>query len=586
MVYTYSASIKIGDTMEQKEIQEFATYMGQRHQERIGEQVIDLSFFKDDYILPLMRPDASKPKSENEKYIIRTGYVAEMENGITQQTISPKPRVFTDARSKGKQDGADRIATVGNKWVRIMSGYSSNPFEETFKDEFQSGEAWVYVVHNEFLSKYSGDWREKYPDDIPVQFFNLDPMVVFTEPNEEIDGIPKRVIIQYERMVSDIKAHYPDWTPEDGMKKDDAKVKFILYIDEKQQYAEADKKELFNRPNIYKFVNLAHGYSGWGKVTADRDPALLAFSRIRMMRDKIVEDSQMASDFQKNIHEFAWKKRTLYMPDSAPFNPASAFADYHPDDINTVDVIKLPMGSNREDFKVNETQVFGADVFAYRDRVKADLAAEYPSSMRGVATGSSGRQEDILRTMGLAMYDAPLNSCSRLWARAFDMAFKICKIVPDMLPPTIREEDVDSYSELRIDLKKEDPNELSRKSADGDMKYLKGIIDLETNLIEYQGRTKDEAKQIIDKMMADDIMRNDPIIRSIVAQQVAQEMGVTDKYEQMKTQMEGGQPGGMNPVVNAGSQGGQPRNMNIKTPTGMEQAGQSMNEPRMPAGLG
>ncbi len=573
--------------MEQKEIQEFATYMTQRHQERISEQTTDLSFFRDDYVLPLLTPDITNKINPNEKYIIRTGYVAEMENGITQQTISPKPRVFTEARSKGKQDGADRIATVGNKWAKILSGYSSNPFEETFKDTFQNGEAWIYVVHNEELAKYSGDWREDKPDSIPVHFIVYDPTVVFSEPNEEIDGIPKRVIVQYERMIGDIKAHYPDWTPKDGMKKDDAKVKFILYFEDKQSYAEADGKELFNRPNIYKIVPLIHAYSGWGKVTADRDPALLAYSRIRMMRDKIVEDSQMASDFQKNIHEYAWKARTLYMPDGTPFNPETAFKDYHPE-AGSLSVVYLPMGSNRDDFKVDETQVFGADVFAYRDRVKADLAAEYPLSMRGVATGSSGRQEDILRTMGLAMYDAPLNSCSRMWARAFDMAFKICKIVPDMIPPDVKEEDVDSYSELRVDLKKEDPNELSRKSADGDLKYTHGIIDLETNLIEYQGRTKDEAKQIIAKMMAFNVMNNDPIIKTLIAQQVAQEMGVEDKYNQMSQQMTeqaSGKTSGMNPTVNVGARGGAPRQGNIQTPTGMNQAGMGGNEPRMPVGV-
>jgi hypothetical protein len=556
--------------MNQKEIQEYAEYLSMRHAGRINEQREDLTFFQDDFVMPLVF---------DKKYSVRTGYVAEMLNGITQQSISPKPRVFTDAKSKTKEDGADRIASTCNKWAKILSGYSTNPFEETFKNCFLNGETWIYLPHNEQLAKYEGDWQEDMPDAIPIHFITYDPTVVLSEPNEEIDGVPKRVVVKYERMIGDIQTHYPDWTPTFSGKKDTDKVSFTFYIDENTQYAEADKKELFYRPNIYKRVPFVHCYSGWGKETADRDPALLAFSRVRMMRDKILEASTISSNFQKNNTEFAWKHRTLKVPNGAEYDPAKIFGDYHPDP-NTVSIVNMPTNS---EFGVEETLEFSAPAYAYLDRVMAQLNSEYPSSMRGVASGTSGRQEDILRNMGLALYDAPLNNCSKLWARAFDMDFKICKIIPDMLPPDIKETDLESYTELRVDLKKEDPSELSRKSADGDLKYKNGIIDLETNLIEYQGRTKDEAKVIIDKMMADDIMRNDPIIRQILSQQVAKEMGAEDQYSQMTQQEQG--TAGMNPTINYGARGGEQRQGNIKTQTGMEQAGMGGKEPRLSPGM-
>jgi len=351
-------------------------------------------------------------------------------------------------------------------------------------------------------------------------------------------------------------------------------------------YAEADEEPLFRnlkgeylngngyRKNPYGFVPFVHRYSGWGKDTSTKSPELLAFSRIRMIRDMIQEDSTMRSDFQYNIHKFAHRAKTLINKTGKSVGE-DAFIEYS-DAPDAITEIVLPPGDSS--FNVEESQVFEAPVFAYHDRIKADLAGEYPMPLRGVATGTSGRQEDILAGHGLALYDCALQNTNTEWADAFDMAIKICYKIPGILPPGLKQDDNGSYSEITVDSKREDPTELSRRAADGDRKYQLGIIDHETNLIDYQGYTKEQAQNIMANILVDDVTRNDPIIRQIMGQTLAREIGMEDEYNALAMQAQQMEKG-INPPPQYGERGGQQREGNIQTQLGREMSDMGERRP-------
>ena len=568
---------------EIKEIEEWSKYIDDKHTDRIKEQKEDQNFYLDKYTIPIV---------EDERYLIRTGYVAGMANGVTQQAIAFAPKVYTLPKkdTAQMQKSADKIASKGNEWVKQLSRQSINPFRETFKKlGFNGGEAWIYVAHNEDLVMYNGNWRDVFPNRVPIHFILYDPMIVFHDPAEEIDGIPKRVKVQYMRNVGDIRASYPFWKGKTNYAPH-KQVMFKYFMDKDTRYAVADDEPLFRNlkgelangdgrlSNPYGFVPFSHKYSGYGIDTEKKDPALLAFSRTRMIREKIIEDSSMATDFRYNMHEFAWKVKTIFWPMDVP--KPDDFMENYRNRVNVVNVLELPPGAKME---VEETQAFGAEAYAYRDRVRADLNAEYPLGMKGQASGTSGRQEDILANAGMAMYDSPIEANSLLWAEAIDMAFKVCAIEKlDLLPEGISKVDCNSYSELTVDITKEDPQDMSRRQAEGDRRFQMGIIDMEELYINYMKKTKEEAQKLKARVWIEQAMRTDPAFQQLIIQTAAQEMGQEERLNQIKQMIEGGAQS-MNPVPQTGSKGGKPRIGNIQTERGTEMADQATrHETRRP----
>jgi hypothetical protein len=551
------------------EIREWVDYqVTDRHSKRLKELAIDRKFFLDNYDMPLIK-DA--------KYRVRTGYVAGMMNNITQQLISNKPRVFTIPRTSPKESASKRIASLGNKQLQSLSRYPDNPLDATFKRNFM-GEAWIYIPHISEIAKWQGDedWRDVYPNVIPCHFILYDSTVVFSEPSEEVNGIPSRVGVQFERFISDIKSNYPKWVGK-GDYKNNSKVKFTLYFEKDFSYAEADEEPLFRnqegdlvnidgrRDNLYGFVPFVHSYSGWGYENETKDPDLLAFSRVRMIRDKIVTSSTIASNIEKNITEHAWKHRVMVVPQTGDFDADNALSGYNPSEPDSVSIIKSPNGTKPE---IEETKVFDTPIFGYWNMLRADLDNEFPQVLQGNDLGSSGRNLDIAGYLGLSLYDCCLNNTAQLWAKALDLAFKICDKL-DIQPRGMEQGDSNSYSELTVDLKKEAPSELSRKNADAMAAYQAKTIDLKTYLIEGRNKTDEEADKIIAAMLAFNAMSNHPFFMDLMAQQVAESQRLRDKFEQYK-QMAGQTTANINPSINFGARGGEPRQGNIQSLQGAE----------------
>ena len=228
--------------MEIDEIKKYKTYLqDDRNSQRIANQKRWQDFYDNKFELPLVK---------NIKYQIRPFSVAEMINGITLQMIGDNPRVYTKPRkdTDTAKAGADRIASEGNRWCKRQAGYSNNPFRETFKKLMARGEAWLYIVHDPVLAQWEGDWREIFPDAIPVMFIPYDPMIVFNDPSEDFNGKPTKVVVAYQTTVSELEVRYPKWGNPKG-RQGKEKADFFLYSDRKMSYAEADDCLLYTSPS-------------------------------------------------------------------------------------------------------------------------------------------------------------------------------------------------------------------------------------------------------------------------------------------------------------------------------------------------
>ncbi len=551
-----------------KYVEEFEQEMKTRHAERLSQQNTDQSFLENSYPLILIK---------KVDYQMRTNFAARMINAITQQVISNLPKVYVipNSDSDVAKNSTKAVSSVLNSWVEHLLKQSVNPFEQTFKNYNYRGEAWIYTPHNRDLL-LSSNWEDEYPEALPVHFIVFDPMVVFSEPNEETDGTPERVLVKYEQNISYMKKAYPFWTnPENKTKK---KAKFLFYFDKERSFASADDEPLFRdgegkllnetgeRNNPYGEVPFVHMFSGWGFEGFERNPELLAYSRIRMIRDLITEDSQVRSAQLYNFHGFAFKSKTLYVPAGAEVgaNWAAAYKN-DPDKLN---LIYLPEGANPDYFKVDESQLFDAAAFAYADRIRVDLGMEYPAPLQGAGGTSSGREANILSGNALALYDCALENTSLIWSKAFYKALKIIDAV-ELLPNALKTSDIKRISEIKLDLQSDDPVARDRQITMGSVLVNDGKRSLKTFLMKDMRMTEEEADEEIDNILTDKIMLQSPEIAAFLGYKAAQKSGMADEL-QAYLQSQQGKPPAVQTGNPIGSKGGEPRKMHIKTPIGKE----------------
>jgi hypothetical protein len=310
-------------------------------------------------------------------------------------------------------------------------------------------------------------------------------------------------------------------------------------------------------------------YSGWGTETKDMNPEDLAYSRIRMIAELIMEESQVNSDMMYNFHGFAHKSKTLYVIGGSELdkNWRDEYKGNEPDQLH---VLRLPEGASPDHFKVDESQLFDEAAFAYAGTVANRLASEFPAPIRGMATGTSGRQEDILRGAGLSVYDCAVDNTAKLWARAFEKSLKVMKSM-DLIPDGVSKKDIEKVKSVTVTVKADDPIERDRLITMGRVLVNEGKRSLKTFLIKDMGMTEEEAEEEMIEIDSDAYMRNNPEIAQFIGFKAAQQSGMADELEQYKQMV--AQQGQAPPITSGGigSQGGEPRSLNIKTPTGAEQ---------------
>ena len=551
-----------------KYVEEFQSEMKARHGNRLSQQRTDQEFLENTYPLFLIK---------KKDYQMRTNFAARMINAITQQLISNLPKVYVEpnADTDVAKKATRGIGIVLNKWVSTLLRQPSNLFEQTFKNYNYRGDAWLYIPHNQDMLV------NPYPETMPIHFISYDPMVVFSEPNEEIDGEPQRVLVEYEQNVSYVQKAYPLWSnpkQRSSTSKTNNKAKFIFYFDKKKSFAAADDEPLFRdrekqlldgtgeRGNPYDCVPFVHLYSGWGFEDFKRSPELLTYSRIRMIRDLITEDSQVRSDQLYNFHTFAHKSKTLYVVGGAEVG-ADWDAAYknEPDKLN---LIRLPEGSAPDYFKVEESQLFDAAAFAYADRIRADLGIEYPIPLQGGTGTSSGREANILSGNALALYDCAVENTALLWSKGLLKALRVASAV-ELLPEGITDDDLKRIGEILVDLRSDDPIARDRAINMGSTLVNEGKRSLKTFLMQDMRMTVEEADEEIDNILTEKIMLQSPEIAAFLGFKAAQKSGMADELQAFR-EMQGGATPQITTGSAIGSQGGEPRQGNIKTQTGRE----------------
>lgn len=457
--------------------------------------------------------------------IYRSGIGTRMVDAPAEQIVTSNPQVFVEVL-KGSQDAGERISKLINKtWIPIIRRQSPNPFKESVKNKLCRGESYIYVCHNE--SWVTGD---KIKEGLPVFFLIPDPMVIYGSPEEDENGVPEKVVIFYERQYRDVIVRYPNWGNPENRDTQNGKVEWFEYWDTGFKYFEADGEAVLpedGQKNIYGFVPFGRKRSGFGRRSPDGELADLIVSDLRMSRDLIKEECIARSNIASVEHIFAHKPRTIISPGDINEEQVKNF-EWGAYTLNVLS--NVVEGTTLEEDK---TGLPTPDMYTHLQSIKSDLVQRNPFLVSGAPQGSSGRQQMDAYTTAMRRYDTVIENTENEWATAFEMALKICKAVPTLMPEGLHKADLDVTIRLSVKLKASDPIEEDRLATLGDRLWAQGSgsIDLKTNLVQYQGKTGDEAEEIIVNLLVDKVTLQNPDVAQVMGMMFAEEAGMA-KYLQ------------------------------------------------------
>lgn len=480
------------------------------------------------------------PEIRDPHRVWRSGMGKDMVDSPAEQIVTSNPQAFFEIR-KGDKDASIRFSKeVNQDWIDILRRQNPNPFKESVKNKLGRGESFIHPIHNELW--VTGNKERK---GLPVLFLIPDPMVVYASPQEDENGIPEIVIILYQRQPKDLIVKYPSWTnPKKAGTGDnkDATVEWFEFWDKNTMHFEADEEVVVHQDNPYGFTPFVRKYSGFGRRSPEGKLEDLIVSNIRTRKDLIKQECIKRSNIYSVEDIFSHRPRTIVSPGEINKNELEklTWGSY---DLNVLQ--NVPAGTEiiKDDYPSVPNEMYMSHA-----NLKAEIAQREPFTTAGWPMGSSGRQQDITFIAAMRRYDTVVENTENEWATAFEMALKICQVIPTLKPEGLHKRDLASVYKCQVKLKAEDPTEQDRLATLGDRLWAggQGSIDLRTNLVRYQGYTEDEAEDIIANILVDRLTLYNPDVASVMGMVFAEESGMERWIEQAKQrQAEMAQQGGM-----------------------------------------
>ena len=330
----------------------------------------------------------------------------------------------------------------------------------------------------------------------------------------------------YDRQYRDVIVKYPS-VPE-PMNLERQVIQWLEYYDRSVRYMVAGETPVTTggvQTNLYGFTPFVRKYSGFGRRNYDGELAHLIVSDLRRSRDLIREECAVRSNLASIDFLFAHRPRTIVAKGLDPETIRDSIS-YGAYDLNYIDA--SPADVRVDDMNItpdNTTYKHHADIVA-------ELNQRHPFILSGFPWGTSGRQQDITRSSAMRRYDSVVDNTENAFATAIKMALKECKIIPGLLPDGLQEKDLELEYEIKVQLKAKDPVEEDRKATLGSRLYAQGQIDLETNLTQYQGKTKTEAEEIITNILVELVTFKNPAVAQVLGRKAAEKAGLSDEIEQ------------------------------------------------------
>ena len=545
-----------------EERRQYAEYLiNTLHGKRVIQQKDDDQYYWDTFQVP----DIPKPFQ-----VYYSGRGSRMVDRPLEHLISPKPQVFRKERNKGDIESNARVTAELNRWIMAWR----RSIYDAAKKCMLRGECWGHLVLNTVKDPKTGNDMSVPEDEVSILLQTPDPIMVFADYSTEINGVPKEVVISCERSATVIESLFPNWGNPDKKKT----VKWFEHWTAKDRYFEADGRPVLNpeiQPNLLGFVPFVHCISGFGFDAFDSAPEHIIVGRLTHSRGPILENVTVRSLIASAINQATFPYINLFIPAGTTYNPN--IRDQIMSGPRRINIIDLPAGVTSDFMKRGESLAPEPQVFQHYYNTEKTLSEDDPLILAGGAVGYTGRQSDIIGGFALGRYNEFMDNLTIMMSTVMGQALRM--IDNDKLkkyrPSSIKEGDIKGNYDCTVKLKAEDPLARQRLTQEGERLYTEGIIDLRTLHTEHYGKTQNESEDIIDQMAIDKATIHNPYFIEAMAQKVAEHWGM--KEELAAAQSQGSEM--MKRVGGAGSQGGEPRVGNIKTPLGAEQIDMSL-EPK------
>ncbi len=469
--------------------------------------------------------DSFVPNIRHPHKILRLGIGDEIVNSPAEHIVTSNPQAFVEGKNK---EACIRISTVVNDWIDTLRRQNPNPFKESVKNKLGRGENYIEVLHNE--GWVTGD---KKRIGMPVLFIVHDPMVIYGSRAENDDGIPDMVIVFYERQPEDVIVRYPNWTkPKDVSKR----IEWFEYHDATSRYFEADGEPVLKgniQKNLYGFSPFVRKYSGFGKRSPDGEFANLIVSDIRNSRGLIEEICLMRSDIMSVLHLSAHKAKTIFAAGEVNEENIRQNLTFGTEDLNILQKL-----GDLSQFKIDDVTIEQPTIqaFTHLNDITGELIRRHPFITAGFPWGTSGRQQGMTDVAAMRRYDTVIENTENEWATALEMALKICKTVPLILPlEGLHTGDLDTDYKVIVNLKAKDPIEEDRLITLGDRlrRQPNPAIDLETFHTEFMGMTQEKSKKTTAKILADLVTIYNPDWAEVAGMVSAEETGMREWLEKV-----------------------------------------------------
>ncbi len=554
--------------MNIEEIGKLKTRYFELYEQTRKEQNEDQSYNDDTFKVPEIR---------SPHVPLRSGLGRIMVDAPAEQIVTSNPQVFIHTDNKER---AKRLSSKANEWFSILKRQNPNPFKESVKNKLLRGESLIMVVHNELWVTGKNQMIG-----LPVLFPILDPMVIYSSPEEDDNGIPERVIVFYERQLTDIITGYPQWTNPKGRgtgRDKRTKVEWFAYTDKDIRYFEADGEPVLKgeiQDNIYKVTPFVRKYSGFGRRSPDGELSNLIMSDIRYSRGLIKEYCIMASDIASVMHLAAHKSKTFMTTggiNEDNIRENLSFGEY---DINVLQNIPT-------DFKyipeVGDIEPPTAEAFTHLSNIYSRSVQRNPFIIAGSPQGTSGRQQDLAYIAAMRRYDTVIENTENEWATAIEMAFKILKEVPTLAEKAgVNKADLEAQFRCEVKLKASDPIEEDRLATLGDRLWKggKGCIGLKRLHTQFLGMTENEHEDEVAEMLVDMLTVYNPDVAAVMGMEFAEKAGM-EKYFAKLQQKQATQGQGASLMTPASPTEQLRTQGEVQSPQGTEQA--TMRGARVP----
>ncbi|KKN25862.1 hypothetical protein LCGC14_0880490 [marine sediment metagenome] len=502
-----------------EEIRDLKAYCeGELYGRTRTEQREDLTYINDTFVIDIKHPHRE----------FHSGIGREIVDAAAQQINTSNPQALVKILS-GSQDPGKRLsAELNERWIPTLLRQSPSHIKEYVKGCVSRGEAYYKIVHNERWAdcpecngkgkigrrkckncKGEGILDIKDRVGLPIRLITPEPMVVYASPQEDDHGRPDWVLVLYERQLKDLIPLYPYL----DKIKDKKHITWLEYIDKDIKYCEADGITVTDgiQPNIYPFVNYVRKYSGFGRRDPFGELSELIVSDVRLARDMIMEEAMLRSDIASILHIFAHQTITIIVKGATlEVTPEQLRKNLKMGayDVNILD--NLPEGT---DINWGQRDLPSAEMFQRLHDLHGEILRKYPLIAAALPLAASGRSKDITSTLARRRYDTVIENTQNAFATILEMGLEICNTIPDWKPAGLNKDDLKANYRIAIDLKAPDPIEEDRLSAQGEKLWSNGngSIDLKTNLMNYQGRTEEEADEIMARRIIDRLTNSEEV---------------------------------------------------------------------------